>query len=107
MELFQRSLFTGRIKSGSFGYRLFPLVIASILFNPVFAQNLPEVPLKYPWAGGMNSCQFGSIDLNFDGKSDLVIFDRRPEARAKPWDARLSRETRTSPDGRPVNVVWC
>jgi RecB family endonuclease NucS len=37
----------------------------------------------------------------------LVIFDRRPEARAKPWDARLSRETRTSPDGQPVTVVWC
>jgi len=37
----------------------------------------------------------------------LVIFDRRPEARAKPWDARLSVETRTAPDGRPVHVVWC
>ena len=32
--------------------------------------------LKYPWAGGLNSCQFGTIDLNLDGKDDLVIFDR-------------------------------
>lgn len=33
--------------------------------------------LKYPWAGGMDACQFGSIDLNNDGKNDLVVFDRR------------------------------
>ena len=37
----------------------------------------------------------------------LVIFDRRPEARAKPWDARLSVETRTASDGQPVSIVWC
>jgi len=30
----------------------------------------------YPWAGGMNECQFGRIDLNFDGIKDLVAFDR-------------------------------
>ncbi len=30
----------------------------------------------YPWAGGMNSCQFGEMDLNMDGKKDLVVFDR-------------------------------
>ncbi|MCD4729911.1 MAG: hypothetical protein K8R74_04890, partial [Bacteroidales bacterium] len=23
--------------------------------------------LQYPWAGGMNSCQFGEIDLDLDG----------------------------------------
>jgi len=34
------------------------------------------VPLKFPWAGGMNSCQFCSIDLNLDGIGDLLIFDR-------------------------------
>ncbi len=42
----------------------------------VTPQNIPEVPLQFPWAGGMNSCQFGSIDINLDGKPDLVIFDR-------------------------------
>jgi len=31
---------------------------------------------KYPWAGGMNSCQFGEIDLNLDGIQDLFVFDR-------------------------------
>lgn len=28
------------------------------------------------WAGGLNACQFSSIDLNFDGIKDLVVFDR-------------------------------
>jgi hypothetical protein len=31
---------------------------------------------RFPWAGGMNSCQFGSVDLDLDGKKDLVVFDR-------------------------------
>jgi hypothetical protein len=42
----------------------------------IAAQNIPEVALQFPWAGGLNSCQFGSIDINLDGKPDLVIFDR-------------------------------
>ena len=33
--------------------------------------------LSFPWAGGLNACQFGSIDLDFDGKNDLVVFDRQ------------------------------
>lgn len=33
-------------------------------------------PLKLPWLGGMHMCQFNSIDLNFDGVKDLVVFDR-------------------------------
>lgn len=32
--------------------------------------------LPNPWAGGLNFCQFSSIDLNLDGKDDLFIFDR-------------------------------
>lgn len=32
--------------------------------------------LDNPWAGGMNSCQFSTIDLNDDGKDDLFVFDR-------------------------------
>lgn len=31
---------------------------------------------KFPWAGGMNSCQFSEIDLNLDGIKDLFVFDR-------------------------------
>lgn len=29
-----------------------------------------------PWCGGLNACQFGQVDLNGDGKDDLVVFDR-------------------------------
>lgn len=29
-----------------------------------------------PWAGGLNSCQFGRMDLDSDGRSDLLVFDR-------------------------------
>ena len=30
----------------------------------------------FPWAGGMNSCQFGQVDLDLNGVADLVVFDR-------------------------------
>jgi len=36
----------------------------------------------------------------------LVIFDRRPEYRAKPWGERLGWEERTSPDNKTIVVVW-
>ena len=32
--------------------------------------------LDNPWAGGLNSCQVSSIDVNMDGMKDLFIFDR-------------------------------
>jgi Secretion system C-terminal sorting domain/FG-GAP-like repeat len=32
--------------------------------------------LDYAWAGGMNFCQFNSIDIDLDGKKDLFAFDR-------------------------------
>lgn len=32
--------------------------------------------LQFPWAGGLNFCQFSQIDLNFDGYKDLFVFDR-------------------------------
>jgi hypothetical protein len=57
-------------------YHLFIGVLLSGLCLDAAAQNVPEVPLLYPWAGGLNSCQFGSIDINLDGKPDLLIFDR-------------------------------
>ena len=66
------------------------LLLFSILFcfqNESFGQ-LPLKPydsivlkvsgtaLKNPWGGGFNSPQFSSIDLNNDGKADLVSFER-------------------------------
>ena len=32
--------------------------------------------LKMPWAGGINNANVSNADLNFDGKPDLVVFDR-------------------------------
>lgn len=40
----------------------------------VFSENRQQ--FSFPWAGGMNSCQFGKIDINLDGVKDLVVFDR-------------------------------
>lgn len=49
-------------------------------FTYTFDQSIPvEVNgnlLKMPWAGGLNSSQVNTMDLNGDGKSDLVVFDR-------------------------------
>ena len=34
------------------------------------------LPAQNPWVGGLNACQFGRMDLNGDGKKDLLVFDR-------------------------------
>lgn len=33
-------------------------------------------PYELPWAGGLNAAEYNSIDLDQDGTSDLVVFDR-------------------------------
>jgi hypothetical protein len=35
--------------------------------------------LKQPWVGGFNAVVMGEIDLNFDGKPDLVVYDQHAE----------------------------
>ena len=62
------------------------LVIVALLFMlPLVgkAQQNPEIQVKttdntlaYPWAGGLNACQFGRIDLDGDGLKDLLVFNR-------------------------------
>jgi len=68
------------------------LVGLLLLCLPAFSQfNLPfgfektydiitlselGVVIKDPWAGGLNACQFGEVDLDDDGVKDLVVFDR-------------------------------
>lgn len=32
--------------------------------------------LLLPWTGGLNSCQFGEMDIDLDGTKDLIVFDR-------------------------------
>jgi hypothetical protein len=56
----------------------FPLVrvwILLALFMPGITSG-QTTSLYYPWAGGLNSCQFNAIDINLDGKTDLLVFDR-------------------------------
>jgi hypothetical protein len=50
------------------------LSIYLFISYPVCSQNTTALP--YPWSGGLNSCQFCSIDINLDGNNDLLIFDR-------------------------------
>lgn len=68
-------------------YLLFFLNITGIYFvgaQPIRFTSAPnEIPLKFngidlthPWAGGINTAQFNSIDLNNDGVLDIVVFDR-------------------------------
>lgn len=56
-------------------------IILSFFIAFSYGQNSPEitnngVALEFPWAGGMNSMQFGEIDINMDGKMDLVSLNR-------------------------------
>ena len=51
---------------------------AQIIFNQnntiVVTENGSTLPNA--WAGGLNFCQFSEIDLNMDGRKDILIFDR-------------------------------
>ncbi|MBI9039116.1 MAG: T9SS type A sorting domain-containing protein [Bacteroidales bacterium] len=44
--------------------------------KPIAVTTANGESLKFPWTGGMNSCQFGEIDMNDDGIKDLFVFDR-------------------------------
>jgi hypothetical protein len=43
---------------------------------PVHASGAGRGTYANPWAGGMNACQFGQLDMDLDGTKDLVVFDR-------------------------------
>lgn len=49
-------------------------------FTYVADQSIPldinGTLLSNPWAGGLNSAQFNRMDIDGDGKKDLVVFDR-------------------------------
>ena len=60
-------------------FLLFPYsVLAQFTYN--IDQSIPvEVNGKIllnPWAGGLNAPQVSTMDLNADGKADLIIFDK-------------------------------
>jgi FG-GAP-like repeat len=50
-------------------------------FTYVIDQTIPVndpsgIPYLSPWGGGLNAAQYNTIDLNNDGREDLVLFDR-------------------------------
>ena len=55
-----------------------PIVNAQPWFYKVDSIEVKEsaIKLKYPWAGGLNSCEFSEIDLDLDGIKDLFVFDK-------------------------------
>jgi hypothetical protein len=61
------------------------LSLVSSFAQPYFLRNDTiqvsnfSVPLKNPWAGGLNFTEWNTMDLNFDGKNDLVVFDKSGE----------------------------
>ena len=63
----------------------FGIMAFSLLFSLVgkAQQNIDiqvrttENTLAFPWAGGLNACQFGRMDLDGDGRKDLLVFDRQ------------------------------
>ncbi len=72
-----------------------------------------EIKLVHPKRGRETTLEMGLDQIaRYDDtiRADslhLVIFDRRPEYRAKPWEERLAREARTTAAGKPVTVIWC
>lgn len=55
--------------------------LACAQFRYELDQSIPvtgagNLTLKYPWSGGLNATQIGTMDLNHDAKEDLVIFER-------------------------------
>lgn len=63
------------------------LLLSLISVQSIFAQLFFEqgngvvvtknsTPLNLAWTGGLNAPQFSHTDLNYDGQTDIVIFDR-------------------------------
>ena len=56
-------------------------MVVQAQFSYVLDQTIPVRPdggaeLLMPWAGGLNAAHYNTMDLNHDGKDDLVLFDR-------------------------------
>ena len=45
--------------------------------------------LKLPWASGINSGQFGTIDVNFDGYKDLFILEGNGRTFGEPFGDKI------------------
>jgi hypothetical protein len=76
-------------------------------------RSIIEIKLVHPADGRQATRdeglrQIARYDDNIGADSlHLVIFDRRPEFRVKPWEERLAREDGATAAGKPVAVIWC
>jgi hypothetical protein len=65
-------------------YKIFILLIlfSGPLYSQYIAYDVPvispatDAPMQFPFTGGFNNPQFSEPDVNFDGKNDLLVFDR-------------------------------
>jgi hypothetical protein len=48
----------------------------SFEYDPSISVSVNGTVLAHPWAGGINYGQFSSLDFDYDGDDDLVVFDR-------------------------------
>ncbi len=54
----------------------FALGQITFLPNTEFTVTKNSQIMQFPWCGGFNAPQFSRVDLNLDGKEDLIAFDR-------------------------------
>ena len=64
--------------------KFIPILLWSALYINLLAQDRMDIPvlidnkeLVMPWNGGFNAPQFANIDLNHDGVTDMISFDRQ------------------------------
>ncbi|MDZ4758384.1 MAG: T9SS type A sorting domain-containing protein [Bacteroidota bacterium] len=63
---------------------------------PIFKNHKTNDLYRYPFSGGITAPQFATIDANFDGRKDLVVYDR--------VGASLSVYADTAKSGSPLWV---
>lgn len=68
------------IRSATFLMLILPLAAAAqfsyVTDQRISVSNLTGDVLTNPWGGGLNAAQYSTLDLDNDGKDDLVLFDR-------------------------------
>ncbi len=42
------------------------------------------ITLRNPWAGGLNFCELSKVDLDMDGRKDIVVYDKVCNSGGKP-----------------------
>jgi hypothetical protein len=51
--------------------------MSNLVSQEAVIKGIDNSELAFPWVGGLDACQFGALDLDFDGIKDMMVFDRR------------------------------